>query len=204
MAGAGDQTHALYAPFFSQMAGWRRRRLQCPPCVFSGGRYSEGAVGYLTGILPAGELLPAVRLARDAAIRRIVVEALLQELNAGAAATHRPPLGLADRIPCADVPGMSMSSDQWHEPSERRFQRGTGAELPDGLRRTAQATANAAALAGAAQALDEFTILRARSDAARSSLCCQPSDGSLRPGLHAPQLNGGRLVLQRRTTSSQW
>ena len=60
--------------------------------MHSRGRYTEGAVDYLTGILLAGELLSAVRLARDAAIRRIVVEALVQELDAGAPATHRPPL----------------------------------------------------------------------------------------------------------------
>lgn len=40
-------------------------------------------MGYLTGILSPGELVSAVRAARDAAIKRIVADALMRELDAG-------------------------------------------------------------------------------------------------------------------------
>ncbi len=50
----------------------------------AGSRYTEDAVGYLTGILSMADLLSAVRAARDAAIRRIVADALLRDLCAGA------------------------------------------------------------------------------------------------------------------------
>jgi len=79
----------------------------------------EEAVAYLTGVVSAGELVSAVRGARDAAVRRIVADALQRSMDAGAAG-------------------------------------------PDALRRTAQVTANAAAIAAAAPALDDFTLLRAR------------------------------------------
>jgi hypothetical protein len=39
-------------------------------------RYVEEAVSYLTGVVSAGELVGAVRGARDVAIRRIVASAL--------------------------------------------------------------------------------------------------------------------------------
>ena len=119
-------------------------------------------MAYLTGVVSAGELIGAVRGARDVALRRIVGSALqVRSVNPKPYQPLSSSTGLAACRAC--VPVLVMPRPKASAvlcPLQGALDENAAGQ--DALRRTAQLTANAAALAAAAPALDDFTLQRVR------------------------------------------